>query len=379
MQATEASTATEALAEQLPEFADYLPDQIRPAWDTIANYPILQAMIIAAVFLLLAYSVRTLVLRSLTRLASASNTTLDNQIIEQVRTPIFNTIFFFGLTLATRTAQLPLGSDAVVNILLSLIIFNWISGLLNLSGVLLEALSRNHSKFAMIEERTVPLIELVAKIMIMLVGGYVLLLIWGINPMGWLASAGIVGIALGFAAKDTLANLFSGFFILADSPYQIGDYVNLDSGERGRVTNIGMRSTRLLTRDDVEITLPNAVIANSKIINESGGPTTKMRLRINVGVAYGSDLDEVCAVLAQVADANPEMLAQPAPRVRMRAFGASSLDFQLMGWIDKPEDRGRISHELMMAIYKAFAAAEIEIPFAQTDVHIKQMPGFDPS
>ena len=85
-------------------------------------------------------------------------------------------------------------------------------------------------------------------------GTYMVLQVWSVDVTGWLASAGIVGIAVGFAAKDTLANLFSGVFILADRPYKLGDYVNLSSGERGKVTHIGIRSTRLLTRDDIEIT-----------------------------------------------------------------------------------------------------------------------------
>ncbi|OQW99996.1 MAG: hypothetical protein BWK74_00755 [Desulfobacteraceae bacterium A6] len=87
----------------------------------------------------------------------------------------------------------------------------------------------------------------------------------------WVASAGIIGLALSFAAKDTLANLFSGVFILADAPYKIGDFIVLDSGERGEVTNIGIRSTRLLTRSDIEITVPNSIMGNTRIINEAGG------------------------------------------------------------------------------------------------------------
>ena len=90
----------------------------------------------------------------------------------------------------------------------------------------------------------------------------------------WLASAGVVGIAVGFAAKDTLANLFSGVFILADAPYKIGDYIVLDAtGMRGKVTQIGLRSTRLITRDDVEVTIPNSIMGNSQVINQSGGST----------------------------------------------------------------------------------------------------------
>jgi small-conductance mechanosensitive channel len=120
----------------------------------------------------------------------------------------------------------------------------------------------------------------------------------------WLASAGIVGIAVGFAAKDTLANLFSGVFIMADAPYKIGDYVVLDTGERGEITHIGIRSTRMRTRDDVEVTVPNSIMGNTKIINESGGPYEKYRIRVKVGVAYGSDIDQVEQLLMEIAAAN---------------------------------------------------------------------------
>jgi len=161
---------------------------------------------------------------------------------------------------------------------------------------------------------------------------------------------------------------------VADSPYKIGDYIVLDTGERGEVTQMGMRSTRLLTRDDVEVTVPNAVMANAKIVNESGGPWEKERIRVPVGVAYGSDVDEVCQVLEAVASNHPEIVKQPAPRVRMRAFGNSSLDFELLAWIDRPVLRGRIRHDLLKNIYNAFIEHGIEIPFPQTDVHLRSMP-----
>lgn len=362
------------LGDKLPEFVDYLPAELQPAWNMIEQYPVLQGVIIAALFFVLAHIIRGLVVRSFAGLASRSATTLDDDLIEHLRKPLFLTTFLFGLILASKASKMPVGTDVVVNGLMSLIIINWIGALMNISSVLLHALGNQEARFHIIEERTIPILDLIFKLLILLVGSYVLLLVWGVNPVGWLASAGIVGIALGFAAKDTLANLFSGFFILADAPYKLGDYVNLDTGERGRVTQIGMRSTRLMTRDDVEITLPNAVIANSKIINESGGPHTKMRVRLDVGAAYGSDVDQVCEVLRQVSDSHPDILSAPAPRVRMRAFGASSLDFQLMGWIERPEDRGRVLHELYMNTYKAFAGAGIEIPYTKTDVYIKEMP-----
>jgi small-conductance mechanosensitive channel len=197
------------------------------------------------------------------------------------------------------------------------------------------------------------------------------LALWGIDGTAWLASAGVVGIALGFAARDTLANLISGVSIVADSPYKMGDYIVLDSGERGIVSGLGMRSTRLLTRDDVEVSIPNSVMGNAKITNESGGPQIQHRIRVPVGVAYGTDTSKVMAILQQLAGDSELILANPAPRIRMRAFGESSLDFELLGWISHPEIRGRAVHELLMAISRRFREEEIAIPFPQRDIHLR--------
>ena len=145
----------------------------------------------------------------------------------------------------------------------------------------------------MLKVKLLPLFDNIGKIIIFLATVYFVMISWGVNPVGWLASAGVLGVVLGLAAKDTLANLFSGIFIMMDSPYKEGDYINLDTGERGYVKSVGIRSTRIMTRDDIEITIPNSVIANAKIVNESGGPYENERVRLSVGVAYGSDIDLV--------------------------------------------------------------------------------------
>jgi small-conductance mechanosensitive channel len=126
----------------------------------------------------------------------------------------------------------------------------------------------------------------------------------------------------------------------------------------------------------VEITIPNGVIANAKIINESGGPLN-VRIRIVIGVAYGSDVDQVGELLMQAGTEHPEVCTSPEPRVRLRGFGASSLDFNLMCWIRHPQDRGRISHDLNVAIYKLFNLHAVEIPYAKQDLYIKQWPEQD--
>jgi small-conductance mechanosensitive channel len=136
------------------------------------------------------------------------------------------------------------------------------------------------------------------------------------------------------------------------------------------VVKIGLRSTRLMTRDDVEITIPNGVIANAKIVNESGGPYEKTRVTALVGVAYGSDVDRVSEVLLEAVRTVEQVADDPAPRVRFTEMGDSALIFRVLCWVDEPVLRGLCLHELNTAIYKALNAAGITIPFPQRDVHL---------
>lgn len=372
--ATETQTALiQPLDEKMPTVVEWLPDSLLPLWEVSTHFPILQAAIVASVFYALALVVRLVIFRSLVRLSAMTSSLVDDHILQHMHKPVFVTVMYFGLSLAVNTARLPFGTQLIVKLLLSLIVISWMLAALRISTIVLDTLGAGN-KYNLIEPRTVPLIDLSVKLITILVSGYILLLFWGINPVGWLASAGIVGIAVGFAAKDSLANLFSGFFIVADAPYKLGDYINLDTGERGKVSAIGLRSTRLLTRADVEITIPNGVIANAKIVNESGGPNLKMRVSIAVGVAYGTDLDRLCEVLIDLAVAHQEVCIDPKPRMRLRGFGASSVDFDLLVWIEHPEYKGRISHELYMRIYKTLGEEGIEIPYSKQDLYIKELP-----
>ncbi len=361
--------------ERIDSLREYLPEPLMAVWDTVAQYPIIGSVVVAIFGYLAAKVVVWLMHKTLSQLSRHTKSTTDDKLIAMLSRPVFVTILLFFLVLAVR----PLTTGGVFyntfgNIMASLVIMTWLMTLLPASKLVLESLGRNNSRFNLIEERTIPLFNILSIVLLVGMGAYALLILWGINPAAWLASAGVLGIAIGFAARDTLANLFSGVFIVADSPYKIGDFINLDTGERGQVTSVGLRSTRLMTRDDVEITIPNAVIANAKIINESGGPYEKSRIRIKVGVAYGTDVDQVVSILEDVANNFKAISASPSPRVRMRGFGDSSVDFELLCWIDAPVQRGKISHELYMSVYKRFAAENIEIPFPQQDVYIRSLP-----
>jgi MscS family membrane protein len=191
----------------------------------------------------------------------------------------------------------------------------------------------------------------------------------GISLTAVFASAGIVGLALALAARETIANFFGGINILIDRPFRTGDYIILDSGERGEVVAVGLRSTRIITRDDVQISIPNSVITDAKIINESV-PENRFRVRIKVGVAYGTDVDKVEELLLHTAKSNSLITLLPEPRVRFREFGDSAVEFELLCWAYKPDIKGKLVHELNRNIYKVFNAAGIMIPFPQRDVHL---------
>lgn len=358
-----------------PEAASWL-ERIRAllASDRLSS-PWVEALVVLAVSLLLAWVVDRLLSRWLVRWARRSRSDLDDRLLAILRGPLRNSVLLIGLAVCAQV--LPLGATLerhTLNLLQTLAIVIWLAFALRLSSLVLAVLTEHKDRYQIIDARTLPLFDNLAKVLLAGAGVYFLFLAWDIDVTAWLASAGIIGIAVGFAAKDTLANLFSGLFISADAPYKVGDFIVLDSGERGRVTHVGIRSTRLLTRDDIEITVPNAVIAAAKIVNESGGPWEKERLRVKVAVAYGSDLDQVRAALMAVAAGESHVCPEPAPRVRFRSFGDSGLDFELLCWIDEPVLRGRTLDALNTAVYERFQADGIEIPYPKRDVYVRHLP-----
>ncbi len=299
----------------------------------------------------------------------------DNQVVAILRPPVYYTLLATGVS--AGLAIMPISArlfDILTKSFKTAGVVLWTVFCIRLALLLLDRIAALSDRFSLIQRRTLTLFDNGAKIIIFAIGAYLIFVIWNIDMTAWLASAGIIGIAVGFAAKDTLANLFSGVFIVADAPYKLGDYVVLESGERGKVIQIGLRSTRLLTRDDVEITIPNSIMGNSKIINQSGGPSEKFRLRIKVGVAYGSDIDQVRTILLDIARSESLVCTYPAPRVRFRLFGPSSLDFELLCWTHNPALKGRTTDRLNDAIYKAFQKAAIEIPYSKQDIYIRQLP-----
>ena len=341
-------------------------------------HPYLNALAAVIIFVLLGKFVDWLVTGLLSKLVMRTKNDLDDRILEILHRPIFLSVLLIGLSFATYLMeQPPRITEITVHILQTIAVFVWFYFGLRLIQAVLDEMERSEDRFLFVTSNTKPLLKNSLTLVVAAGGVYAAFLIWNINITAWLASAGIVGLAVSFAAKDTLANIFGGVTIFADKPFKVGDYIILGTGERGMVTMIGVRSTRIITRDDVEITVPNGVLATTTIVNESGGPTEKFRIRLQVGVAYGSDVDKVEEVLLKVAASHKDVCKDPEPRARFRAFGGSSLDYELLCWVSRPVLKGLVLHELHKDVYKAFHSEGITIPFPQQDIYVKEIPRGD--
>ena len=337
-----------------------------------SSSPYLNALIAVALFLVAAKFVNLFVDKVLRKFAQFTKTDVDDRIIDLIQKPLFYSIILAGIVLAARDLELsPRTVFYARGTLTSLLAVIWCATAIRISNTIIEHAVAKGSDLTGLSKEIVPLVENISRIILIVAALMVVLSIWHVDITPLMASAGIAGAAVAFAAKDTIANFFGGISLFADKPFKIGDYVVLDSGERGEVVNIGTRSTRIRTRDDIQIAVPNSVIANTKIINESA-PVPNFRVRIPVGVAYGSDIDQVQEALLEMARANSNVIAEPSPRVRFRQFGDSSLNFELLCWAKEPALRGLTIHELNCVIYKRFNELGIKFPFPQRDVHIHQ-------
>ena len=338
-------------------------DWLKEYFAEISNHPLLLSALIVLSSIIIAKLADIILTRLLSRVVRKTVSDLDDKILELFHKPIFYSLLFIGFSFAVKIAQIPIYIDyALVGLFKTITIFIWFIVLLKVFSVSVQWAAKQSAN-PLLQHRTLPLFNNLGKIIIFTFGVYFILLSWDININGILASAGVLGVVLGLAAKDTVANFFAGIFLMADSPFKEGDYILLETGERGYVKSMGLRSTRFLTRDDIEITIPNSVIASSKIVNESGGPEDIERVRITLLVAYGSEIDDVKNLLKSIALNNDNVQNEPEPRVRFREFADSGIKLQLLFWIYKPEIRGRTVDAVNTEIYKQFKENKILIAY----------------
>lgn len=210
----------------------------------------------------------------------------------------------------------------------------------------------------------------IARYTFLVLGIYLSLQAVEINLSSLAFLAGALGVGVGFGLQNIVSNFISGLIILAEAPIALGDRVEV-SGAVGRVTEINLRSTTVITSDNICIIVPNSNLITGPVINWSHGDPT-VRTRLPVGVAYGTDVEKVRVLLLEVASADPDVLKEPGPEVLFVGYGDSAINFELAVWsavmVDKPM---RFKSRLYYAIHKTLEANKIEIPFPQRDLHLR--------
>ncbi len=190
----------------------------------------------------------------------------------------------------------------------------------------------------------------------------------GINLTAALGTLGVAGIAVGFAAQDTLSNLIAGLMIFWDKPFRVGHYVTTDDGLYGRVEQITLRTTRIRTRDNTYVVIPNADVIDDPLVNHSMNGCT--RIKIPVGIAYKSDIGRAREVmLGAIADLEG-VLEDPAPSVVVEALADSSVNLSLRVWIDDAEQERPVLFRCLEASKIALDEAGIEIPFPHLQLFV---------
>lgn len=212
-------------------------------------------------------------------------------------------------------------------------------------------------------------IALIANYSFVLIGALVLLQIWGLDISSLTVFAGVLGVGIGLGIQGIAREFVSGLVLIFERPIQAGDFVEV--GEFvGTVEHISVRSTEITTLDRVSVILPNSRFLETEVVNWSHRSPIS-RLRIRVGVAYGSNLEVVRSALLDAANEHSDVLSIPPPNVFFLGFGDSSLDFDLLAWISEPRKQFQIKSDLYFLIYKLFQERGVEIPFPQRDIHVR--------
>src|SRR5467141_997579 len=205
---------------------------------------------------------------------------------------------------------------------------------------------------------------------VLVVGIFIVLENTGIHLAALTVFAGAVGVGLGFGLQNIASNFISGLVILAERPITIGDRVEV-AGIAGQVEHIRARSTVIRTNDNIMMIVPNTKFIDSPVTNWTYGDP-RVRFRIPVGVAYGSDIDKVRQALLAAAKENPNTLEEPAPSVFLNQFGENGIDFELVVWSSEMSHRpSRFKSDLNFAIEEHLRAAGIRIPYPQRDLHMR--------
>ncbi len=262
-----------------------------------------------------------------------------------------------------RINQTPITISSIILFLLIFLAFYLFSRLF-IKGLLRRLLGRFQ-----IEEGVQYMMRRVAHYCVVAIGALFAFQFVGIDLSALAVIFGLLSVGIGFGLQNVTSNFVAGLILLFERPIAIGDRVTVGDTE-GDVIAINMRSTTIQSLRNISIIVPNSEFVSSKVINWSHGDP-KIRLDIDVGVSYSSDLDKVLKALTEVAEEHPHVLAEPKPDVLLVGFGDSSWNMRLRAWIANPKRYWVTLSEVNCAIVRKFRDNGIEIPFPQRDIHVR--------
>ncbi len=335
-------------------------------------------LIVAAVLVVGRWVVRVLLDRGFRRVVRRTKTTLDDAIVDTLRMPLYWLAVVCACNFAlARLDFLPAAWETWLNDIFYLLY--WAIGfafVLRFANNFFiwygqEMAARTETD---LDDQLMPFFRRVVAIILWVVGIITLLSHFDVDVSAMIATLGVGSLAIALAAKDTLADTISGFIIMIDRPFRIGDRIEIqDLDTWGDVVDIGLRSSRIRTRDNRTVIVPNSVIAKSLVVNHSY-PDTQYRIQVHIGVAYGSDLELARRTMIDAVRGVEGVLPDHKVEALFLEFGNSALIFRVRWWIESYVDTRRMFNRVNTALYNALNEAGIEIPCPQLDVHVKAAP-----
>ena len=349
----------------------FFEDLLRTHWQQL-----LGPAIVVLVTLGVGWLLKRFLLRALERRAAATKTQLDDILIRSLSGPFMIWMLILGVHLGVQTSQL---SPSVLHVSARVLLILWVISLTVASARLAGDLVRHYGHQFQSAVPVTSLTENLARLLVAGIGILILLNALGVAITPILAGLGVGGLAVALALQNTLSNLFAGFYVSVAGQIRVGDYIRLEGGQEGFVTDITWRSTTVRALQNNLIIIPNSKLAEAVVTNFSL-PEERMALPIPVGVSYESDPDQVERILLEEAERAarevPGVLAEPAPVVRFSpGFGESSLNFTLICHVATFTDQYLAQHELRKRILRRFRQEGIEFPFPARTVYLRRAGG----
>jgi len=335
---------------------------------------ILVAFLIFAAFWIAARLLRYILTTWGPRFTSFTSTGLGDRILHRITPPLSLVVICAGLYYAIRSLLLPdnvqLVSSGIVFVLNMVILTNaaWRSSDEILKWYASRLAEQDRGG---LDRQLMPLLEKLVSIFLIGTALIITLKHFDYDILSLVAALGIGSLAIGLAAKDTLANMISGFTLMIDRPFRIGDRIQLAGGQWGDVLDIGLRSTKIKTGDNTLLIIPNSELCNSSLVNMSF-PDIRSKAKITVGVAYSADVAKVKALLKEIALSVPAVEREPAPEAFLTTFGESSLNVSLFLWVKDYNHVMQVTDSINSMIINRFRESGIDIPYPTRTVVLEK-------